>query len=75
MVIAQRLIRMLCKKCKKEQKTATEEYKKLDSLDIEHDGDNIKLHLKSKSGEKIAKSEITRCLDFTDKQLVKNKEK
>jgi type II secretory ATPase GspE/PulE/Tfp pilus assembly ATPase PilB-like protein len=29
MVIAQRLIRMLCKKCKKKQKPATEEYEKL----------------------------------------------
>ncbi len=43
----------------------TEEYKKLDSLEIAQHGDEIQLHLKSRSGETIDKAEIEKCLNYT----------
>jgi hypothetical protein len=43
----------------------TEEYKKLDSLKIEHGDETIELHLTAKQGTKIDKAEINKCLDYT----------
>lgn len=48
----------------------TEEYKKLDSLDIEDNSGNIKLCLRSKDGLKIDKNEINKCLEFTKNRIV-----
>ena len=50
----------------------TEEYQKLESLDVEQAGDAIKLHIKSREGVKIDKSEIDRCLDYTAERIEKN---
>jgi hypothetical protein len=49
----------------------TEEYKKLDSLEIEQSGDGIRLRLKSRHGEPIDKSEIEKCLDYTVERVKK----
>ncbi len=49
----------------------TEEYKKLDSLEIAQHGDEIKLHLKSKAGETIDKTEIEKCLNYTARRVKK----
>lgn len=49
----------------------TEEYKKLDSLEIDHNDEGIQLSLKSKPGEKIDKTEINRCLEYTAKRVEK----
>ena len=47
----------------------TQEYSKLDSLEIESDDDTIKLKLKSKPGERFEKSEIEKCLEYTNSKL------
>lgn len=47
----------------------TEEYKKMESLDMEHDDQNIQLHLTSKEGQKINKAEIEKCLEYTTRRL------
>lgn len=47
----------------------TDEYKKLDSLEIEHTDENIRLHLKSKPGTSIDKSELEKCLEYTAKRV------
>lgn len=47
----------------------TEEYKKLESFEVAHDDQNIHLHLKSRHGVKIDRSEIEKCLDYTSKQI------
>ena len=47
----------------------TQEYTKLESLEIEKDADTIHLHLKSKPGEKFDKSEISKCLEYTGSKL------
>jgi len=52
----------------------TEEYKKLESLEIEDDGRNVLLHLKSKHGSKINKSDIEKCLDYTSQNVAKQTE-
>lgn len=49
----------------------TDEYKKLDSLQIAQSGDEIQLHLKSKPGEKIDQAEIEKCLDYTAARVKK----
>jgi len=49
----------------------TEEYKKLDSLKIEHGNETIELHLTAKQGEKIDKAEINKCLDYTAERVKK----
>ena len=51
----------------------TEEYKKLESLQIEEDDKNIKLHLKSKNGEEFDKEEITKCIEYTEKRAKEEK--
>jgi hypothetical protein len=43
----------------------TQEYSKLDSLEIENDEDTIRLKLKSKPNEKFDESEISKCLEYT----------
>ncbi len=48
----------------------TEEYKKLDCLDIEDNSGNIKLSLRSKDGLNLDKDEINKCLEFTKKRIV-----
>lgn len=49
----------------------TEEYKKLDSLEIEENEEGIKLHLKSKPGTKMNPSEIQKCMEYTTKKVEK----
>lgn len=52
----------------------TDEYKNLESLEVEeHDG-SIKLHLKAKNGGKFNKDEINRCLDYTSKSIEETKD-
>ena len=43
----------------------TQEYLKLDSLEIASDESTIKLKLKSKPGMKLDESEIEKCLAYT----------
>ena len=43
----------------------TQEYSKLDSLEIEGDEDTIRLKLISKSNVKFDESEIGKCLEYT----------
>lgn len=43
----------------------TNEYEKLESLEIEKSSDQIKLTLKSKPGSKLAITEVDRCLSYT----------
>ena len=43
----------------------TQEYSKLDSLEIENDEDTIRLKLKSKPDEKFDETEISKCLEYT----------
>lgn len=43
----------------------TQEYSKLDSLEIETNEDIIKLKLKSKPDVKFDNSEISKCLEYT----------
>ena len=47
----------------------TDEYKKLESLEIEQSVDGVKLKLKSKNGEKFDISEINKCLIQTEKNI------
>ena len=47
----------------------TNEYEKLDSLDIEAVSGNIRLTLKPKSGQTLDSSEIQKCLDHTEKKI------
>lgn len=49
----------------------TEEYKKLDSLEIEYNEEGIQLHLKSKNGVKFDKNKINKCLEYTAKRINK----
>jgi hypothetical protein len=53
----------------------TEEYKNMESLEIKNDGDDVILHLKSKGGSKINKSEINKCLEFTAERVEHDGEK
>ena len=49
----------------------TQEYKKLDSLEVEHNADGIQLRLKSRHGETIDKAEIAKCLEYTAERVKK----
>ncbi len=51
----------------------TNEYKKLDSLEIAQHGDAIQLQLKSKPGETIDRAEIEKCLAYTAGRVKKDK--
>ena len=53
----------------------TEEYKKLDSLEIENNDEGIQLHLKIKDGVKINKDEINKCLQFTKERIMEKNKK
>lgn len=46
----------------------TQEYSKLDSLEIENVENSISLKLKSKPGKQFDKKEISRCLEYTRKR-------
>ena len=43
----------------------TDEYQKLAAMDIEQSGDEMRLRLEPKPGEKFDISEIAACLDYT----------
>lgn len=43
----------------------TQEYSKLDSLEIESNEDTIRLKLKSKPDEQFDETEINKCLEYT----------
>ena len=47
----------------------TEEYKKLESMQIEHRENSIQLRLKSKQGVKLDESEINKCLAYTKERV------
>lgn len=51
----------------------TEEYKKLDALEVVHSADGIQLHLKSRQGATINTAEIEKCLDYTAARVKKEK--
>ena len=53
----------------------TEEYKKLESMQIEQREDGIQLRLKSRQGVELDKSEINKCLEYTKARVNKNVEK
>lgn len=48
----------------------TNEYEKLDSLNIEAASGKVRLSLKAKSGHVLDGSEIQKCLDHAEKKLV-----
>ena len=43
----------------------TDEYKKLEDLQVNAEKDEISLNLKAKSGKQFDKNEIEKCIDFT----------
>lgn len=43
----------------------TDEYKRLDSMNINSNENDIVLNLKSKQGQFFSKSEIEKCIEFT----------
>jgi hypothetical protein len=47
----------------------TDEYQKLETLDIEPGDDSLTLHLTPKPGEELDPSEIEKCLDYTQGKL------
>ncbi len=47
----------------------TEEYKKMESLEVTDSDDAIQLSLKAKEGEQIDTKEIEKCLDYTRKRI------
>jgi hypothetical protein len=47
----------------------TQEYSKLDSLEIQSDEDTIRMKLKSRPNAKFDESEIGRCLEYTKQQM------
>ena len=46
----------------------TQEYSKLDSLEIASDRDTIKLKLKSKPGVEFDEYELCKCLEYTQRK-------
>ncbi len=46
----------------------TDEYKKVESLEIRADDDAIQLRITAKPDEKIDTAEIEKCLDYTKKR-------
>ncbi len=49
----------------------TDEYKKVESLEIRADDDAIQLRITAKPDEKIDTAEIEKCLDYTKKRASK----
>lgn len=47
----------------------TDEYKKLESLDIQPGEDSVNLRLTPKKGEALHQAEIEKCLDHTREQI------
>ena len=47
----------------------TDEYKKLEDLQVNSEKDKISLNLKAKSGKVFDKNEIEKCIDFTIKKV------
>lgn len=47
----------------------TNEYQKLDDIDIEQSHDGIQIHLTSKPGVHIDQAEIEKCLDYTEQRI------
>lgn len=52
----------------------TDEYKNLESLNIEEKNGNITLHLDSKEGTTFNQDEINKCLEYTKNKVSKNNE-
>lgn len=48
----------------------TQEYSKLDSLEIEHNEDTIRLKLKSKPDEHFDETELNKCLEYTKEKMI-----
>lgn len=46
----------------------TNEYEKLESLQVEPGDGKIDMRLTAKSGQELDEAEINRCLDYTEKQ-------
>ena len=51
----------------------TNEYSKLESLEIEQTDGKINLRLSAKEGEVFDTAEIGRCLDYTEKKVISSK--
>lgn len=49
----------------------TQEYRKLEALNIEATDSGISLQLKAKPGTQIEQAEIERCLEYTEKRSKK----
>ncbi len=49
----------------------TQEYQKVESLDVSGSDEAIQLSIKAKAGEEIDTAEIEKCLDYTKKQVSK----
>ena len=47
----------------------TEEYEKVDTLEIHNSAGKIGLRLKAKSGRNLDEAEIEKCLDHTERKL------
>ncbi len=47
----------------------TQEYQKVEAMEVVDDGDTIQLSIKSKEGEEIDTSEIEKCLEYTKKRV------
>ncbi len=47
----------------------TEEYKKVEAMEIKGGEDDIQLSIKAKDDEKIDTAEIQKCLDYTRKKV------
>ena len=52
----------------------TDEYKKLESMELDQTTDSIKINLISKEGTKLNKQEIEQCLDYTTSQTKTKKD-
>jgi len=49
----------------------TAEYKKLESMDLDHQGEEIQIQLNARAGQIFNKDEIERCLDHTTQEIEK----
>ncbi len=47
----------------------TQEYQKVEAMEVVDDGDVIQLSIKSKEGEEIDANEIEKCLEYTKKRV------
>lgn len=50
----------------------TQEYTKLEALQVEQDSKKITLKLTAKNGEQFNQAEIERCLDYTEGRVEKD---